>query len=188
MLRGFPSPCGEDVMSTTEGEFKLRLEFQFPSPCGEDVMSTKSLSILKQLSKQVFPSPCGEDVMSTNLTKIILNSITISVSIPLRGRCNVNLLGWSLQKNRSPHGFPSPCGEDVMSTLIQGYGHTLHIQVSIPLRGRCNVNKTCGRASSHKLPATVSIPLRGRCNVNCYGFPKLWWRDWARFHPLAGKM
>ena len=38
---------------------------EFPSPCGEDVMST--LACLDGNDwRAVFPSPCGEDVMSTN--------------------------------------------------------------------------------------------------------------------------
>ena len=36
----FPSPCGEDVMSTAADKNKASYIVKFPSPCGEDVMST----------------------------------------------------------------------------------------------------------------------------------------------------
>ena len=38
---------------------------RFPSPCGEDVMSTGSLMSEDGKGFVWFPSPCGEDVMST---------------------------------------------------------------------------------------------------------------------------
>ena len=67
------------------------------------------------------------------------------VSIPLRGRCNVNR--WVAAH---PNQF------------WVGY------RVSIPLRGRCNVNdKTDTRWFINGIH--VSIPLRGRCNVNMDG-------------------
>ena len=88
------------------------------------------------------------------------------VSIPLRGRCNVNgFNGTSIHTRRGM--FPSPCGEDVMSTqrglsVLPAHGT---ISVSIPLRGRCNVNYRTGGNETGCIHQ-VSIPLRGRCNVN----------------------
>ena len=79
------------------------------------------------------------------------------VSIPLRGRCNVNV--YEALANDANKEFPSPCGEDVMSTKID----ILEVDKS-----------------------TVSIPLRGRCNVNVVKIILL--IKELSFHPLAGKM
>ena len=85
----------------------------------------------------------------------------IFVSIPLRGRCNVNV---DESTKQPAEAFPSPCGEDVMSTLLEGEITAPYRAVSIPLRGRCNVNSRSS-VKRRSLPQ-VSIPLRGRCNVN----------------------
>ena len=111
----FPSPCGEDVMSTleeigvTEEDFedvsiplrgrcnvnalnsvkKVAPSRKFPSPCGEDVMSTRRCNYSYSYLQR-FPSPCGEDVMSTEINRSNTFSV-YGVSIPLRGRCNVNI-------------------------------------------------------------------------------------------------
>ena len=76
------------------------------------------------------------------------------VSIPLRGRCNVNAELNADYLNQPL--FPSPCGEDVMST----WGSTLMFEttatVSIPLRGRCNVNLYIPEKGDTLLPAFPS--------------------------------
>ena len=96
---------------------KPRNVLVFPSPCGEDVMSTiRGYSYKPQPS--LFPSPCGEDVMSTLHSALQPRSLMIWVSIPLRGRCNVNLKRATRKNLTSIKKFPSPCGEDVMSTFL----------------------------------------------------------------------
>ena len=89
--------------------------------------------------RQWFPSPCGEDVMSTLEEIGVTEEDFEDVSIPLRGRCNVNALN-SVKKVAPSRKFPSPCGEDVMSTEINRSNTFSVYGVSIPLRGRCNVN------------------------------------------------
>ena len=126
-------------------------------------MSTYLFTQVGIQQKAMFPSPCGEDVMSTTVVQSKVSSMKGLVSIPLRGRCNVNLTFLNMMNRLSE--FPSPCGEDVMSTWHEDSIQFFLKDVSIPLRGRCNVNALYA-AFDFDNGQMVSIPLRGRCNVN----------------------
>ena len=60
------------------------------------------------------------------------------VSIPLRGRCNVNNFVWDEASDLLPNWlkFPSPCGEDVMSTGVGLVISGLNFSGFHPLAGK----------------------------------------------------
>jgi hypothetical protein len=137
-VRGtFPSPLGEDVVSTSFSCIAIVLNQDvsipsrgrrcvntlyrhqvscdlFPSPLGEDIVSTINMQASTACSNSLFPSPLGEDIVSTTGTGTY---------------CNTS-------------GFPSPLGEDIVSTCFVNKFREWYVNVSIPSRGRHCVNST----------------------------------------------
>ena len=122
------------------------------------------------------------------MTDLAGDNYPLVVSIPLRGRCNVNsfvtIAGLSKKQQ-----FPSPCGEDVMSTSpsLTPQSGSSEKRVSIPLRGRCNVNKNGSRRGEIEF-AFGEFPSPCGEDVMSTAGLQLLPKVSKCFHPLAGKM
>ena len=117
-LSGFPSPCGERVISNAVVSCTGRCvcPVAFPSPCGERVISNRGERAQRheQRGAHVSVPLRGKGYIEPLSWVSVFKPSWVWVSVPLRGKGYIEHSRRGSRARADP-GFPSPCGERVIS-------------------------------------------------------------------------